>query len=505
MVTSEKRKVSRRAVLRFSVASAGATLLAGCGATSLPAVTATASAPTTAPAIAPAATPTTPAAVEPTFTSVAEAPAATNTAVPVETPVAATPVATAGKIRWSDRANLPGVKEAIERFTQENPGMQVTFEPREESGFLDKYMAQCVAGTAPDLMEIEGHYKFMFADKGQLLDVRPSIEKDMTKDDVDDFYPWHWPTGWLVPETGVVLGLPWKINVGCLIYNKDIFDEVALSYPDESWDYDRYAAALLSLVKKDSSGKIERYGGYANIWYYTWMTPHVQAWGGHVVDPKDRTKCRIGEKPALDALEWIRARLWDDQSLMGMSVAEQLGWDGPLFVHGKVGIFETGLHAIAGDIAPELASIPNPMHLGITHMPKGPAERAALGSSDGWVIYKGTKFPDATFKLMHLLTQDDYIKASAVEKWGQIPPRKSQIKLFEDIVVKPWQEKGVDMSIFAPALQMGYFRVQESFVKQQEALKLIEDELEKIFVLGGTPVSAMVNVCEQIDALHKTS
>jgi len=37
---------------------------------------------------------------------------------------------------------------------------------------------------------------------------------------------------------------------------------------------------------------------------------HVNGWGGHYVNPDDPRRCEMAASPALEAMEWLRARLW---------------------------------------------------------------------------------------------------------------------------------------------------------------------------------------------------
>ena len=464
----EVARFSRRHFIRLSTMAA-AGMLTACGAAT---VAPAAGAPTAAPTAETAAT-TAPAAVASTV-----------------------------EIRWADWPDMVGTKETMEQFQQDNPGATVVFEPFGDN-FDQKLMAQCVAGTAPDIMSIYGSMFFSFAEKGQLLDLRPLIEKNMTEADTGDFFSWHWPEGFTVPETREVVGLPWKINVGCIIYNKDAFDEIALSYPDESWDHDSYAEALIKLVKKDDAGKYERWGGLLRPSSWDRFQSHVLAYGGHVVDPKDRTRCMLGEQPAQDALEWMRKLLWDDQALMPAAELDVLGGQGTMFVQGKCGLMEAMLNTVADYILPATQNEATSIKWDVMHQPKGPAGRFALGSADGWAIYKMSKNPEWAWKFTYFLTQDYYQKLNVIDWQNQLAPRRSQFKLFEESVVAPWKEKGVDMSIFTQAMEMDYPRPAESFIKQQEAQVILQEILDKVYVTGDTPVSEFATACAKVDEIHK--
>ena len=50
------------------------------------------------------------------------------------------------------------------------------------------------------------------------------------------------------------------------------------------------------------------YGMNAN-----WLTQYwLRNFGGHMVDPEDNTRCGLGDPECVEALEWIRKIIWDD-------------------------------------------------------------------------------------------------------------------------------------------------------------------------------------------------
>ena len=80
-----------------------------------------------------------------------------------------------------------------------------------------------------------------------------------------------------------------------LFYNKDLFDAAKVDYPDDTWDYDDYSAAMRRLtVDRDDDGVPEQWGGMLLI---DWdrLQVHVNAWGGHFVDPADPSRCLMAE------------------------------------------------------------------------------------------------------------------------------------------------------------------------------------------------------------------
>lgn len=418
-------------------------------------------------------------------------------------PNVGSPTAASAKIelRYGEWPEMEGTNEAIAAFEEAHPNVRVILEPHGDD-FDQKLMAQCVAGTAPDILSLYGMFFFAFADKGQLLDLQPLVEENMTESERNDFFKWHWPDGFTVPETGFLTGMPWKINNSALTFNKDAFDEAAVPYPTEGWTYDDYAEALVKLTKRNDKGKVERWGGMMPAWEFDRFQYHVWAFGGHVVDPEDRTRCLLGDPPAQEALEWLRKRLWDDKTFAPNAEWEgDKGWGG-LFNIGQCAIYDGCLSEVGYTIMPALESMPNPFRWDVMHPPKGPGGRGALGSVDGWSIYRGSKHVDEAWAFIYSLTEDPFIKTNVIIWQKQIGPRRSQIKLFDELVTQPWKERGVDMSVFTKALDMGYVRPAEAFIKQQESQVVIQEALDKVFVVGSAPVTEFAAACEKVAQIH---
>ena len=92
-----------------------------------------------------------------------------------------------------------------------------------------------------------------------------------------------------------------------LYYNKDIFDEYGVSYPEAGWTYDDYLAAMKKLtLDRNHDGETDLWG---SMMWLSWIRfqVHINGWGGHIMDPADDSKCRLGE-PAGSRRAGVAAR-----------------------------------------------------------------------------------------------------------------------------------------------------------------------------------------------------
>ncbi len=366
-------------------------------------------------------------------------------------------------------------------------------------GFEDKTLAAMVAGTAPDVTTGWGPIFRVWAEKGQLLDLQPFVDRDLTAEQIADFHKWQWD-GFVSRDTKIRFAMPFYVNLIMLYYNKQAFDEEGVPYPDKNLDHDSYAEMLLKMTKKEGD-KILRWGGEISPTQYDRFQVHVQAYGGHVVNPDDPTECWLDRPEALAALEWIRARLWDDNSIAQPmqleGIGQATGTEAGPWAAGMLATQEGGMGAIA------FYANESKFPFALTHLPKGPARRATLGTTDGYAIYKGTKHPEEAWDLVLFLV-GDFFQKMITETWGGIPARLSLLPSWKDTIIKTFPVlENANMDAILECLQEGYPMLTEEFKKHAESQAIIEAALQKVFAVGDTPVDYFKEVAAEVTRVNR--
>jgi len=165
----------------------------------------------------------------------------------------------------------------IPAFEQQNPNIEVKFYhfPRYNERLLTLYRA----GESPDVMRQNIVWGGLYMQKGtnraldEYIDGPDGVERD-------DFLQILWDR---VTFDGKTYGLPQDINMFGLFYNKDIFDNAGIAYPDASWTWDdleRVAKRLTKVVKK----RVEIFG-YDAMWTSCLLYTSPS--------PRDRTRSRM--------------------------------------------------------------------------------------------------------------------------------------------------------------------------------------------------------------------
>jgi len=383
-------------------------------------------------------------------------------------------------------------QEMLARFNDAHPGIRVFYTPDPEN-LEEKMVADMEAGTASDI--ITGCCEFFqsWADAGYLLDLRPFVEADLDRETIGDWSPAQYQA--LFTRDGKQYALPKYHGALALYYNKDLFDAAGVDYPDEAWTYDDYLEAMHRLTMR--KGEVTTQWG--SMFDVTWdrIQIHVNSFGGHFVDPADERRCLMGAPEALEAMEWLRARIWDD-GVMPTFLDVQNMETREAFIAGKIAMVEDGSWALK-DILEN-----STFRVGVAPFPAGPRARATLATTDGYAIYANTRHPEEAWEFLKFLVSKDYGRAMAKAHFLQ-PARASLVPEWVEFIRAEYPEKSkeVDIAAFAHGQTHGYSVTAESFRNMVGVVDIAQEAWDSIYTLGNTPVSEMKEVCQKIEAIQQ--
>lgn len=409
------------------------------------------------------------------------------------TPPAPAPAAArTGKIQLAFQdCRCLGEQLLLDDFHTTHPNIEVFYTP-EPDDFQDTMLGDLQSGVAPDVFAGCCDTLPIWAQKGFLLDLRPYVQADLSRDTIDDWDSAQYKA--FFTSEGLQFALPKFHGALALYFNKDIFDQHGIEYPDGKWTHDDYLQAMLQLKRAQQAGGAA--GGsvagaqgpvFGSMLDVSWerLQVHVNGWGGHFVDPEDDTKSWMARPEALTAMEWVRARMWDDRVMASkLDVQNQEPRDA--FIRQNIAMVEEGSWALK-DIL-DLAKF----RIGVAPFPAGPARRVTLATTDGFAVYAKTRQPEAAWELLKFLVGRDYGRAMAKAQLLQ-PARASLVNDWIDIVREqyPTQAKDLDMAAFAQGHIQGYSVTAEVFANMNDARELTRAAWEKIFTLGQSSVDTM--------------
>jgi multiple sugar transport system substrate-binding protein len=390
---------------------------------------------------------------------------------------------------WRTEWFPPMAQEMLEQFHAEHPNIHVFYTPDPEN-FQEKMLTDFQAGTAPDVFQGCCTHFPAWAQMGYTLDLSPYVEADLDEETIQDWDPAQYRA--LFARDGQQFGLPKYHGAMALYYNKDIFDEYGVNYPNDTWDHDDYLEALKRLTHdRDGDGKTDLWGSILDISWSS-LQIHANGWGGYFVDPDDPSRCLMCKPEAMGALAWIRARMWDDK-VMATPLDVQNLWPRYAFTDERVAMVEDGSWALK-DILVEAG-----FRIGVALFPAGPVRRVTLATTDGFGIYAGTRHPDAAWELVKFLIGKDYGRAMARANFLQ-PARASLVNDWVGFIREefPQKAKDVDIAAFADAHVKGYSVTAEIFANMEEAKQLADAAWSEIFVMGQPLKEQMETACQKI-------
>jgi len=245
-----------------------------------------------------------------------------------------------------------------------------------------------------------------------------------------------------------------------LFYNKKMFDDAGIAYPDDTWDWDKLVEVAHKLTKDtNGDGKPDQWG------VYTETTDMENAWsslvwqaGGDILAP-DGTKTALDTDQAAQGLQFLQDLIWKEKVLPDPALFAETG---DPFESGKAAMEINGSWLVPTDEAAGL-------EFGIAPLPKGPAAQATSVNPTGAVIYKGTKSPDAAWALVKYLASPE-----AQEK---IMALKASVPVNKEILSTTYASAFDGAQVFADALS--YAHLKPSFKGYDDFATTLQTELDE--------------------------
>lgn len=146
-----------------------------------------------------------------------------------------------------DTNQEPGLTKIINEFTQKT-GIKAQIQVTPWDQYWTMLEAGASGGSLPDVFWMHSNEINKYAKYEMLLDLTDRIkssdkvEMDKFPEDIVNIYNYN----------GKQYAVPKDIDTIALWYNKKMFDEAGLKYPDESWTWDDFKNACAKLTKMEA-------------------------------------------------------------------------------------------------------------------------------------------------------------------------------------------------------------------------------------------------------------
>jgi multiple sugar transport system substrate-binding protein len=331
-------------------------------------------------------------------------------------------------LRWRTRPDnqaeidlYQSISDSIDKVWD---GVTLKYEPGGSEGadYQTSLLTELAAGTAPDVFWIPGASTATFAKSGVIMNLDQMVKDNSF--DMNVFYPQQVEQLTFNPDTGknedAVWGFPRDASAFVLYYNKDLFDEAGVDYPDKQlkngkWDWDAFKKTSEAIHSLGS----DTLGFGMNAWWANWWM-WVNMAGGSYFNA-DRTACALNTPEVATALNYL-AGMYKE------GIGVPYGTDSePPFVAGKVGMFLNGRWATPNN----LKSLK--FKWDAAEVPAGPKGQSNWLFWGAYVMNAKTTHPKEAFELMTKLVSLD-VQAQITKLGANIPSRKGDdaVKAFLD-------------------------------------------------------------------------
>jgi multiple sugar transport system substrate-binding protein len=304
-------------------------------------------------------------------------------------------------------AEADSLNALLDEWNADNPDIQVDPLFVNNDKALQKLTVALQGEEPPDITYQYGSSLPQLAAAPGLVDLTDWVEQPEV--DWEDFIP-----GARTAATfeGKVLGIPALIDNLALVYNKTLFDDAGLDYPNADWTWDDFRAAAEALTDPTAKQFGFSYPMDASedtVWHYD---PLLWQNGGSILT-EDQTQAAFNSPEGVEALELLTGMAVDDKSVF-LDIQNSAYTD--VFNSGRIGMLVTGPW--------DLPSFPD-VDYGVEVLPGFDGDHQTIAGPDMWSVFdNGNGRAQAALQFLQWFTAPQQIQTEDLAT-GHLPIRLS--------------------------------------------------------------------------------
>ena len=314
---------------------------------------------------------------------------------------------------WMEKDRALWEEGIIMPFEKAHPGVHVVLQTSPYALYVSKSLTSIASGSRlADLMFAEDWFGQELIRAGYARNLAPYVRRDIAPGDFDTLAYTEWRGE--AARGDALYGFPACLGLTVLFYNKDMFDQAGLGYPDTTWTYDDMVRAAKALTVTGGDGAQEQWGLSFDV-HYTGLETVVYTLGGRLLSPDGR-RAVLEEPASLAALEYVRK----------MFVQERIASPSTSYVN----TFEAFMGRRAAMVLiGSLGAInleDSPIRWDITFPPKGPdGRRCSRRFSMAFMIPANSPHPEEAWQLLLWILTKSPAATMALQYEGMMPTTKS--------------------------------------------------------------------------------
>ncbi len=287
-----------------------------------------------------------------------------------------------------DEGQRPGLQQIVDEWSEQS-GVKATIQVVDWNDYWTLLEAGATGGELPDVFWMHSNVAQKYMENDQLLDLTDLIAAS-DKIDMANYYDGIVK---LYQSDGKQYAVPKDIDTIALWYNKTIFDEMGVPYPDDTWTWDDFAANAKKLTNDAHWGYAIAPGNNQEGYYNT-----IYSMGGYVISDDKKTS-------GMDDPNSIKAvKLFTDMIAEGScpdlaTVSETA--PNELLCAGKTAMSINGSWMLAGYRDNEYAAAN--CDVAVLPYTNSPDDRVSIYNGLGWAAAANGKNLDAAWSLIEYL------------------------------------------------------------------------------------------------------
>lgn len=381
---------------------------------------------------------------------------------------------------WTDEEDY--MQKVVEAFNAQSSHIEVHLNTisNDANEYNTKIMTNLTGGAQVDIYSINGTAGLsLYSSRNQLVDLSPYISAANL--DIGAYGPSYQDITEILTD-GVYYALPYRTSQYALFYNKKLFDEAGIPYP-EKMTWTEYAELAKQLTSGEGADK--QWGGYYADWL---IAPLGALQAGATILDDDLSEVGLW-------MDFLGQLYYEDQSHMSYKQmkAENIDWI-KQFESGNVAMLVNGewtINMLKADIANGKADIS--FDMAPLPLPEGVSDQISVGGVSTFVgINPQSKYVEEAF---------EFVKFLAGEEGGSLIAASSVLPAYSSPGTK---------EAFLEATEIegsGYFFEANTVVENQpipqidEITRVYAEELD-LFLFGEQDsATALANFAERRNAL----
>lgn len=288
-----------------------------------------------------------------------------------------------------DSNQQPGLQEIIDGWSAQS-GIKAEIQVVTWDEYWTLLEAGASGGTLPDIFWMHSNQAQKYMENGMLLDLTDKIAAS-DKVDMNNYYS---DITALYTSDDKIYAMPKDIDTIALWYNKTMFDEAGISYPDSTWTWETLYETAKKLTKADGSqyGYAINTGNNQDSYYNA-----IYAYGGYVLSD-DKKKSGYDDPKTIQAMQ-IFEKMLREGICPDLQTISENGTE-VLFESGKVAMITQGSWMVPAFKNNEYTA----KNCDIAPLPTGPdGTRVSIYNGLGWAAAANGKNTDAAWSLIEYL------------------------------------------------------------------------------------------------------